>query len=118
MVINIDGGVQMEPTGVVGRVGDRFPLTAPFGVVATDGTPVADGRWTPFGMTVRVVPADAVPVDLSGVGYDEVSQTSIWPVGAPSAATRPPTQIVTTDTTDGANGPDTRPDQVSDVGMD
>jgi len=118
MVVNVDGGVQVEPTGVIGRVGDRFPLTAPLGVVAVDGTPVADGRWTPFGMTARVVPVDPVPVDLTGVGYDEVSQTSTWPHPAPSAATRPPTSITTTDTTDGARGPDSRPDQVSDVGID
>jgi len=118
MVINVNGGVQMEPTGVVGRVGDRFPLTSPLGAVATDGVPVPDGPWTPFGMTLRVAPANPVPVDLTGVGYDEVSQTSVWPHPAPSAATSPRTVIGTTNTTDGTRGADTTPDQVSDVGVD
>jgi hypothetical protein len=118
MTVNVNGGVQVETTGVVGRVGDRFPLTAPLGVVAVDGTQVVDGRWTPFGMTARVAPADPVPVDLTGVGYDEVSQTSTWPIPTPSAATSPPTSITTTNTTDGARGPDSTPDVAHDVGID
>jgi hypothetical protein len=118
MTVNVNGGVQMESTGVMGRVGDRFPLTTPLGVVPVDGTPVADGRFTPFGMTARVTPADPVPVDLTGVGYDEMTQTSTWPVHAPSAATSPATSITTTNTTDGARGPDSTPDSASDRGID
>jgi hypothetical protein len=74
------GGAQVESAGVVGRIGDRFPLAAPLGVVLADGTAAMDGPWTPFGMTTRVVPADPLPVDLTGVRYDEASQTSVWPV--------------------------------------
>jgi len=118
MVVNVDGGVQVEPAGVVGRVGDRFPLTVAFGVVATDGTPVADGRWTPFGMTVRVAPVDPVRVDWAGVGYDEVSQTSTWPHPVSIEGTSPPTWKATQTSSDGANGPDVTPDQLPDVGVD
>jgi len=102
----------------MGRVGDRFPLTTPFGVVAVDGTTVTDGVWTPFGMTARVAPADPLPMDLTGVGYDDVSQTSTWPVPALCARTSPPTSITTTNTTDGARGPDSTPDVANDVGID
>jgi hypothetical protein len=69
-------------------------------------------------MTARVAPADPVPVDLAGVWYDEVSQTSTWPHPAPGARTSPPTRIGTTNTTDGAKGPDSTPDVANDVGID
>jgi len=37
MVVNVNGGVQMEPAGIVGRVGNQFPLTVPLDTNASTG---------------------------------------------------------------------------------
>lgn len=100
-----------------GDIGERFPLGRPFGALPSDGERITDSETTPYGLRLRVRPADVRSIDLATVGYDEESQTGTWSETIVNG-TRPPTVINTNTTTDGANGPDSAPDHSRDTGWD
>lgn len=95
---------------------EQFPLGREFGALPPRTGTVTDSVTTPLGLRFRVRPREVAHVDATMIGYDEETQTGIWP--QPSCGdTQCPTVQPTTKRRDRDN-PEIEHDRIRDVGTD